>query len=56
VALPAPLRLPSKGTDDDFAGDEGPEHEDDHSRPSSAEVKIGGALPTLPHMPSQHSD
>jgi hypothetical protein len=27
-------------------------HEADHSPPSNAEVKYGGAIPPLPHMPS----
>jgi hypothetical protein len=30
-------------------------HEADHSPPSSAEVKKGGAIPPLPHMSSWHS-
>jgi hypothetical protein len=30
--------------------------EADHSPPSSAEVKKGGAIPPLPHMSSWHSD
>jgi hypothetical protein len=29
--------------------------EADHSSPSSVEVKNGGAIPPLPHMPSWHS-
>jgi hypothetical protein len=29
--------------------------EADHSPPSNAEVKNGGAIPPLPHMPSWHS-
>jgi hypothetical protein len=29
--------------------------ESDHSPPSSAEVKKGGAIPPLPHMSSWHS-
>jgi hypothetical protein len=32
-----------------------PGREADHSPPSSAEVKNGGALPPLPHMSSWHS-
>jgi hypothetical protein len=31
-----------------------PEREADHSPPSSAEVKNGGAIPPLPHMYSWH--
>jgi hypothetical protein len=31
-----------------------PGREDDHSPPSSAEVKNGGAIPPLPHMCSRH--
>jgi hypothetical protein len=32
-----------------------PVREVDHSLPSSAEVKNGGAIPMLPHMSSKHS-
>jgi hypothetical protein len=31
-----------------------PGREADHSPPSSADVKNGGAIPLLPHMPSWH--
>jgi hypothetical protein len=31
-----------------------PRREADHSPPSSAEVKNGGAIPPLPHLPSWH--
>jgi hypothetical protein len=32
-----------------------PEHEADHSTPTSSKVKNGEAIHPLPHMPSQHS-
>jgi len=33
-------------------GGKRPEHEADHKPPSSAEVKLRGAIPTFPHMSS----
>jgi hypothetical protein len=36
-------------------GGKRPGREADHSSPSSAEVKNGGAIPPLPHMSSWHS-
>jgi hypothetical protein len=38
------------GTGGLFPGVEWPECKADHSPPSSAEVKNGGAIPPLPHM------
>jgi hypothetical protein len=35
-------------------GIERPGREADHASPSSAEVKSGGTIPPLPHMPSSH--
>jgi hypothetical protein len=32
-----------------------PEREDDHSPPSSAEIKKGGAIPSLLHISAWHS-
>jgi hypothetical protein len=42
------------GTGDDFPWVKRPGREADHSPPSSAEVKNGGAIPPLSHMPSWH--
>jgi hypothetical protein len=38
-----------------FPGVKRPGREADHSPPSNAEVKNGGAIPPLSHMPSWHS-
>jgi hypothetical protein len=38
------------GTADDFPGEKQSGREADHSPPSSAEVKNGGAIPPVPHM------
>jgi hypothetical protein len=43
------------GTGTNFKGVKRPERKADHSHPSSAEVKNGGAIPSLPHMSSWHS-
>jgi hypothetical protein len=42
------------GNGGDFPGVKWPGHEADHSPPSSAEVKNGGAIPTLTHMYIYH--
>jgi hypothetical protein len=42
------------GTEDSFPWVKRPRREADHSPPSSAEVKSGGAIPSLPHMSSWH--
>jgi hypothetical protein len=41
-----------RGTGALFLGVKQPEREADHSPPSSAEVKMHGAIPPLPNMPS----
>jgi hypothetical protein len=43
------------GTRDCVVGVNRVSHEADYSTSSSAEVKNGGAIPPLQHMPSQHS-
>jgi hypothetical protein len=42
------------GTRGDFPGVKRPGREGDQSPPSSAEVKNGGAIPSLAHMSSWH--
>jgi hypothetical protein len=37
-------------------GTNGPQRDPDQSPPSNAEVKNGGTIPPLPHMPSWHGD
>jgi hypothetical protein len=43
------------GTGGDFPGVKRPGREADHSHPSSAKAKNGGAIPPLPHMFSWHN-
>jgi hypothetical protein len=53
---PGPTQpLNQMGTGCSFPGVKQLEHEADHSLPSTAKVKSGGAIPPLPHMSSCHS-
>jgi hypothetical protein len=53
--VPPRLQFQFNGYGGSFPGVNHPGYEADHSPPSSAEIKNGGAIPPLLHMSSMHS-